>query len=99
MKASKNGSNLNYLTRDFHFNAWLWVCSVLIPLVLAFASSFNQYGSPELLVFSDSTVKGPPCSHDGFLMLVFLQIFRTFFSAKLLLGGSHSQLRSAQWLH
>lgn len=97
MKASKNCSNLNYLTKHFQFSVWLCICSLLIPLVIAFASSFNQYSSPELLVFPDKSLKGPSCLHDSFLILVFLQTFHTFFSGKLLLSGSNSRLWSAQW--
>lgn len=79
MKVNKNGSNLYYLTRHFQFSFWLWVCSLLISLVFAFASSFSWCSSPELLVFPDMSVKGPPCSHDSFLMLIFLLIFHSFF--------------------
>lgn len=77
---SKDGPNLISLTRHFPFTVWLWVRSLSIPAVFAFASSFNVNSSPEVPVFPSKSVNGPPGgSRDSFSIHVFLQTFHTFF--------------------
>lgn len=62
------------------FTVWLWVYSLLIPSVSAFASPFNVNSSPEVPVFPVKSVNGPPgCLCGTFSIRVFLQILHTSF--------------------